>query len=397
MVERGIMQRRAGLFRGSGRTILRPSFVLTAVLGLRVFLLLMFIIGLVPSFRLQTKFIPVDGLVHMLMFDFLAIGMMTVFERLKLPTVNMSPRWGRFGKSFLPVTSAAVLLAFGIYGLLKVLAHMPQLTIRQYLLLGIQGALTTEIPWGKGLTIPHVALQVAAILGMVIIRGRVPRLLIILASLGALAVYSVVYMSRVMLIAPLVALLVLVVRNWFWETSVKRTVVAIFMCIILVLPLNILQQGFRDYEHTGKEYTESVVVWGMSRLLDYYVSTALYSAYIGAVIVEHTEPLEPRFYYGTPEYTNVGSLGQLWKSFGITYLFVLSGFWFVVGQYWRRFYQGYTDGLIVYPVMVYSLLEFPRIFEFTTITGLVRLALLVSCGWLFRNIPVRDVKVCSYN
>ena len=344
-------------------------------------------IGLIPSLRLQRKPVPIVGLAHLLLFDLLAVGMMLVCEKLKLPTINVSVRWGHFGRSLLPITSVGVLMTIGMYGLLNVVRHMPELTVGQYLLFGIQGKLRAEIPWGQSFTAAHVALQVAAILGMVVVQGRKLRLFIVMTSLGALAVYSVIYMSRIMLIPPLIALLVLYMQKKSGSISTKKRN-TIFIIMLIIVAYIYLAQGLRDYDIMGKLYTKSLLAWGVSRLLDYYISTALYSAYIGSM-VEHAEMSDPRFYFGAPEYTNIGSLGQLWRSFGITYLFVLLGFCFLVGKYWRRFYKGYTDGLIVFPFMVYSLLELPRMFEFTTVTGLVRLALLVVCGWLFRNVPAR--------
>jgi len=381
------INRARGQHRWSSRLIFRPSFILIIVLSFQLFLSLMYMIGLIPSLRLQRKPVPIVGLAHLLLFDLLAVGMMLVCEKLKLPTINVSVRWGHFGRSLLPITSVGVLMTIGMYGLLNVVRHMPELTVGQYLLFGIQGKLRAEIPWGQSFTAAHVALQVAAILGMVVVQGRKLRLFIVMTSLGALAVYSVIYMSRIMLIPPLIALLVLYMQKKSGSISTKKRN-TIFIIMLIIVAYIYLAQGLRDYDIMGKLYTKSLLAWGVSRLLDYYISTALYSAYIGSM-VEHAEMSDPRFYFGAPEYTNIGSLGQLWRSFGITYLFVLLGFCFLVGKYWRRFYKGYTDGLIVFPFMVYSLLELPRMFEFTTVTGLVRLALLVVCGWLFRNVPAR--------
>jgi len=322
------------------------------------------------------------------MFNVFVICLMAIYERMKFSKIKTSPHWGYFGHSVLPVITAGVLMAIGIYGFLNVLICLPQESIGQYLLLGIKGRWRSYIPWGQGFTILHVAPQIAVILSMVLIRKRIWKIVIMMISLGVVTAYSFIYMARIMLMAPLIAILILGIRKKFYPARIPRRIVIMF--VVLLIFLNVLQQGFRDYEVMGQEYTKSVIKWGFSRMAEYYIATCVFSAYICS-FAGTIEPLPPRFYFGTPEYTNMGSLGQLWNSFGIAYPLVLLGIWYLVSKYWQRFDKGYTDGLIVFPFLFYSLLEVPRIFEFTTVTGGVRLGLLVFCGWLFRNVCVPGV------
>jgi len=370
----------------NARTFLKPSTILAIGTGLQLLFYMLFEAAILQTFRLQRQTIPIIGQLHLLAFYFIAVGMLMVFEKIRIPNMNVSPRWKQFGRKMLPGMIIIVLLIMGTYGLWNVLEEVPlHPSLARNMLLGIQGYFRPMIPWGRGFTILHVALQVAIILSMIFIRRPLLKLLIITVLIGMLVIYSTIYMSRIMLLAPLVAIFVLVVRKKYY---LRRISFRLFLLvIILFFILVVLQQGIRDYNVVGQQYTDSVIFWGLSRVTEYFISTAAFSAYIGGLL--ESSYISPGICFGTPEYVNVGSLGQLWNSFGVIYPFVLLFFWWLVTRYWQKFDKGYLDGFIVYPFLVYSLFEFSRIFEFTTVTGLIRLILLIACGWLLRNIPIK--------
>lgn len=151
-----------------------------------------------------------------------------------------------------------------------------------------------------------------------------------------------------------------------------------FLVIIIFFIFVVLQQGIRDYNAVGQQYTGSVIFLDLSRVAEYIIFTAAFFAYIGGWL--ESSRISPSIYFGALEYANVSSLGQLWNLFGVIYPFVLLLFWWLVTRYWQKFDKGHPDGLIVYLFLVYNLFEFLRIFEFTTITGLGKLVLLFACG-----------------
>ena len=370
------------------RLSISPSFILMIVVSIRLGFFLMFHAGLIPSFRLQNKDLPIVGVVHLIAFDFIAIGLMIICEKIIFPIPDIFIRCGHFCRSFLAVFITSILTVLGIHSLTMVLLKLSPRSLSYLLSTGIRGGFRPEIPWGRGYTVAHVALQVALVVSLVVMQGQIRKALIALITLVALAMYSIVYMSRIMFIAPLIALVVLFIRRKLWITFDKRKSVFILLALILIVAIVTLLQGLRDYESIGVIYTKSFLIWGLLRFTDYFISTAIFSSHIAAALGNMKES-ELGSLLGAPEYVNLGSLGQLLNTFGIGYLFVILCFWLVIGKYWRRFYKGYADGLIVYPYIVYSLIEFPRIFEFTTVTGLVRLALLIFCGWLFRDVTVK--------
>ena len=327
------------------RVSVSPSFILMVVVSIRLILFLMFMVGLVPSFRLKNTDIPIFGIVHLIVFDFIAVNMMIICEKIVFPMPRFSVRCGSFCQSFLLII-IVILTVIGIYSLARVLLELSPHSLSYLLITGIRGGFRAEIPWGRGYTIAHVALQVALVVNLVVMQGRIRKVLIALINLAALAVYSIVYMSRIMFVAPLIALLVLFIRSKLWTTSSRRKIFFLTLALIFILTLSILLQGLRDYESIGTFYTRSFLMWSFLRFTDYFVSTAIFSSYIGATL-SNIDESELGSLLGDPEYVNLGSLGQLLNTAGIGYLFILLCFWLITGNYWRRFYKGYTDGLIV--------------------------------------------------
>ncbi len=363
--------------------VISPSVILGLLMSMHVILMCLFLMGLLPSFRLQNKPVSLWGIAHFLLFYLLAFGMITVFEKvssLRILRIK-SIRWGNLGKHFLPTVLALTLLGIGLSGLLGVLFRIGWLPFSDYFVVGIKGGLLAEIPWGQGLTIRHVALQIVPIISLLFVRQRVIKYICFVSSIAALCLYSAIYMSRIMILAPIVAVFVLLVRKGLQQRY-------LWSLISVLIIITFVWQGLRDFEKMGIYYTDNILLWGIIRLTDYYVSTALFSVYVASTLPNDNFS-DISSYFGAPEYVNLGSLGQLWKQFGISYFFVLTLVLFLVGHYWQKYVKGESDGLLVYPFMVYSLLEFPRIFEFTTVTGYVRLLLLILIGWLLRNVPAR--------
>ena len=368
--------------------LIRPSFLLLVLLGFQSILISGFYIGLIPSFRLSPSSLSEKGFTHFLLFNFLTVGVMAICETIKWPYLipKILPRRGAFVNNFLPLATTMALLGIGIYGLLNVIIRLEVGRITELFISGIQGQLRPKIPWGQGLTIRHVALQVAVIIAMVIVRSHLWRVLVVSISLVGLTIYSVAYMSRIMILAPLVALTVIYINFQSANKQLPRKVLFIGSLILVLL---ILLQGYRDFAAMGVYYTNNIIIWGVTRLTDYFLSTALYSIYLASFHYIGAS-LDIHFALGTPEYVNLGSLGQLLVNFGMFYPIVVIVFCILVSIYWKKFRAHRTDGLIVYPFMIYSLLEFPRIFEFATVTGLVRLGTILICGWLFSQVTPRS-------
>lgn len=362
------------------RTFLRPSILLALTLGFQLILTFLFLGGLLHTFRLQAKPISGTGLAHLVLFDLIAIGMTWMFEKIKTP-ILWTHIWFLSGMKMLILWA---LLSIGIYGLINVLISLPPLPVSSYFALGIQGSLRPLLPWGRGFTILHVALQVTVVWGILFLRKRRSKYLILLTSMTALAIYSSIYMSRIMFVAPLVALFIIVLRQWFYMRPIPvHFIVVIAIGLFSVL---VLLQGFRTYEVLGISYTDNLVIWGISSLVEYFISTALYSVYVASWLGD--PPMHPSDYFSTPELVNLGSLGQLMVQFGALYPLVLVVFLWIASRYWRMFDKGYPEGYLVYPFIAYTLLEMPRIFEFTTVTGIVRLGLLMALGWVCHNWSV---------
>ena len=382
--------------------------MLSLVLLVHLGVCLLFMCGAIPSFTLKVENVSIPGLA--LYAGFLACFTVIVFAL----TRDVGPRQNELAETLAGIDYRRanlvidLLLAVTVAGCAAIFfITIGGYSISDYLMACISNDVRTnedleEGPFHLFIVFPMVCAPLLAISAERIPRPRLKILLVVLlaAYLGA------VFGSRLVLFEVVFALLVAAVRaRWYEVEFTLKTLLAIVALVAVLALIFVFVSGNRDYEDGGGYlYTNSVWVWGISRALDYPLSTAIYASHALELANPYSSiqvvfPTIARFFsnsnegelfefvnafrsaYGQAYYTNMSGIGQLIESCGVFSPLVASVCYCLSAYLFKRFDSGELVGLLVYPYILYTLFETWRTFYFFSETTQVVVVCLLLCSW----------------
>jgi hypothetical protein len=281
--------------------------------------------------------------------------------------------------------------------------------IKDIIILGNQGKLRHLVNFNSGYTAQYVLLIISSALGANeyfdlkkestrLIKQRIKKIEIvgiIFINTTLIVLYSSVLMSRIIIIQYTIVMLVIYAKNN--NIKVKKMI----LYGVLALAFLIVTNGYRDYNAQGYLYTDSPINWGIHRIMDYYLSTLNYSF----DIIEHYSltielkaflPIINRI-FGTElqtivrninvasgEYTNIGGIGYLFSKlnyliFGYAFIYAI-----IINLFRNLYKSNSLVGLLVYPLVIYSMLEIPRIIFIPSLVFNFYLGLVIIVNFYLR-------------
>lgn len=370
--------------------LMSPAFVLSFELVFVLIVWMLFASGMIDSFRVSRyglngagSFVVIS-VWSLCCLALCVLGCVGKKRDAQCITPSRTPR-----RTILIVKLAMMLSLVAVGAMLVLLLH--KYDLRNMIELSLSGGIKRDpvlesFPF-FAFSVPP--LVVAPLIVLVKEHMRHPYFYCILGCFISL-VFALIYASRIVLIEYLLFIAVAIVRKKYFEVSFKASSI---LCVALaVLSALVITSAARDYEAMGRYYTDSPVVWGIARNIDYPLSAFQYSSYFaeygeGTWSIESTIPTLGRFKDGTEihgdnkewkdkanyrdigasEYTNKGGLGDVFQyGNSIIDCVVLSLYVFACVLVWRSFFMGKLLGFILYPVVLYSVIEFWRYAAFLT-------------------------------
>jgi oligosaccharide repeat unit polymerase len=256
----------------------------------------------------------------------------------------------------------------------------------EVLKLAFTGESVDYIVTGSGnIILSAFALLATILIGTIFEKKNKKHRFLLLVALGILFFYSSILNSRILFIQGIIFFAVIYYRKFHYSSQISRKNIILYS-IIGVLFL-VLTSGYRDYNKEGRLYTKSVMQWGITRISDYVVSTTNYSLEmpnlaVGYGFPNNVLPIINRIWdsqndwhydfvsiqqnYGSAEYTNKGSFGQIFLDFQNYFIPFVLFIGLLYALVWKNFDKGKVFGYFFYPIFLYNLLESMRIFYLGT-------------------------------
>lgn len=247
--------------------------------------------------------------------------------------------------------------------------------------------------YGSGNTsLVNFSIVAIILLGLVVDKKDRKGLILLLCTIALNFVYSSVLYSRIIFIQSLFFLAIIYVRRKMYNKGFE--IIKLVSIIIMLITFLAVTSGYRDFDKEGYIYTDSKIAWGISRLSDYVISTSNCSL---EIIDEKIDKLEIndtlfRERVSSLEYTNIGGFGQLVSKYGIFCVGVIIIVGILYGKIWILYDRGKLLGVMLYPILLYSIFELWRIFYLGTSMTLVLCAICIFTFVIIQNkFEIRDI------
>lgn len=387
----------------SYRKFLKPHYVLTTVFIMQVVIYFFYVIGAMPSYRINFISTSIIGYAGMITFYFIPAFISrtgsTLERRDNLQITCTKPRRIFYVIYFY--------MAISLFGFLRLSSNL----LGSYSMIDLIRMILTNrhydyLVWGSGNTILSNFCIASLILLAVIFKWK-ERLhrITLFVNLLLLFIYASFLASRIIVLQGIVFFAVIFFRRTAYGKGTRIS--NVFIVAIVIAAFLVITSGFRDFEQVGKYYTNSKLSWGFSRITDYIISSTNTSleypsfmsntpssfpsgtlSLINVLLPKNEIGLnndQLRMTVGAIEYTNGGAFAQIYsdyKEYFGSFMIILGGVYLWT---WREFNKGNLFGLFVYPIIFYSLLESSRIFYIGTTMAEVLIILLVLTYYLCRS------------
>ncbi len=183
---------------------------------------------------------------------------------------------------------------------------------------------------------------------------------------------SAVFGSRILLLEGLIfsAIVYFGLSNIKFKMTINRSL-QVLLAVVVALVVFTLLAGYRDYEFSGNQYTNSPIIWGISRMLDYPCSTLIYASHFMDLVsfpgnILGIFPTLQRFgalseilpgishgafrsLYGQAYYTNLGAFTELSGSLGLWMVPFAVLVAYATARFYKLFFAHSLAGLMFYP------------------------------------------------
>ena len=381
------------------RILFKPYIVLLMISVLSGSVYILYCTGLLRSYRVT--FISHDffGYLSVVLFYYILISFCFLFSNTR-HSISKTLRCLRPQKVLIIIYLFLLVSLFGFTRLtVKILGNYG---ISHLIYMLLRNRQLDYLITGSGNTTLSVFSQASLILLALIFdhHKRVHRVTL-LFNLILLFAYSSFLSSRVLFIEGTVFFTIILIRRFYYQRETKS--IRFFLIVFIALFMLILTSGYRDFDQMGIQYTDSRIDWGVSRLLDYFISTGNTSL----EIVDYMDGRSMRFPIGTfqlltdilpsdnktnllgfrmsinpHEYTNMGAIVAIYSDYKYLSCIFVAVYGMICGLMWRSFDSGHLFGMMMYPMFFYSCLEIWRLYYFGTTLAEV-LLILVCLSFIF--------------
>lgn len=388
------------------KDILKPSFPLFSIVILQLSIYALYAIDVFKSYRINFLSDNLDGILNYIVSFAILILTTSFFSRTLDHEDHNQLTCSNPKRIFVIIyfffflsmigfirLSANVFSAFGIL-------QMPDILLRSRQLDYITtGSFNT--------TLSIFLIGSLILLGLVFNPKDKKHVFILLFNLFFLFVYSSFLSSRILFIQGLLFFLIIYIKRFHFEKKIN--IKKVLMWTLIAISALIITSGYRDYNQEGKDYTDSVLDWGTTRITDYFISTTNISfelfdyldksdeytfpktsfEILGYLFPTRTSGVYSATYWrqtiNPMEYNNMGFLFYFFSD----YRFYSYFFLFVLGLLycflWNPFTQNNLFGLMFYPIFYYNILESWRIYYLGTALTETLLIILFGSFILIRN------------
>lgn len=361
------------------KDIINPFFIYITVTTLYIGLFMLYEIGVLDSFILSNGNVRPLGFFHLSLYILTQGLFLGIFSKIKL-TSNLNKI-----KISLPIQLIYLLcLVFifsSIYGLYFGILKQVNVSILSlnFWVLTMSNNFRANIIWGQGYTmLSNLAIIPLSISTYYLKRKKNFRILQII-SFFIVFLSSFLYSSRLKIILAILIVVIPTIRKNQFNKKINLKLLIVIALIIL--SFLIWGGGVRASNNLMNNYTSSRFLWSFYTFTDYFISTTLFSTHALSDSHENIRGLhEIRNIISSDPiihgYTNAGKFYNIYKLFnfgGFIYIFCQS---FITVFSWKLYVLGNKLGILLYPLILYALLEGLRIDPFLTIDFILPVLLL---------------------
>ncbi|WP_058308624.1 O-antigen polymerase [Gracilibacillus massiliensis] len=371
-------------------TLLKPINLLMFMLIIQLFIYILYLFSIIPSYRINYISDNYLGYFHLFTL-YIVLFTILIINR------NKTPRKIKveiFDKKILLRMSILITLFTTVYmvvGFKDIFINGSFNSIYEIFVQGQQGGLKKFKEDGSGLTLIHIFYILSNILLVLLISVRKSKKYIALILINFLMIFilSTLLMARFILVQSIIIPLVLYLRltNTIFTSIKVKYIIGAFILLFFLF----LTSGIRDYEDIGYKYTDTSLSWGFSRITDYFISTFNYTVEaLGTHIDFSTFPKgiigilsyfqdsnidyianvwNDRNVYAAIDYTNLGSFTTIYNSAYFFTPFFMILLALLYNYFWNGFISGNLTKIIIYPVFLYNILETTRVFFLGSVAG----------------------------
>ena len=365
------------------KSFLKPRNIFSIIFFSQVIVLFLYYVGVIKSYKVETISKNTVGYLF-----FIVVYLMLIV----LTSITTSNAKGN-----IRVTNSKKIYKFiyfftviGIIGALGITKNIRSSLKWNYLKTILFTNHTKEYMVYGGGYIPLITMSLISIILLIIIwKNNKKNVMLFSINFLVLTICGILLNSRIMILQPFIYSAIIIIRMQAY--NFKLPMIKTSIIILLALFLFIISSGIRDYNEDGKFYTKSKILWGISRVLDYPLTTANYSLEIlgldndeinmsnvfevikrfreddkSIVREDSTDIQYIKNTYGSSEYTNLGAVGQVFLNCGLISIFIFFMYSILIIISYNSYNSGRLFGLLIYPIVFYSILEFWRLFSIGT-------------------------------
>lgn len=383
------------------KKLLKPSFILGFVLALQVLVLCLFKTGFVPSFTLDSSNMDALGIAVYFFFSIASFVILHALSSQEIESIDpclTSQDCDALVDQRKLLFIVRFLLLLSVLGCLYLLGlTMPGYSVPEYFQACISNQIKFSLDLANGplhlfLVFPMVNSVLTPLRSGIKWRGP------LLLNIVCLALLSTIFGSRILFFEGLICSAVVLCSRF--PLNIKLTVKSVATGAVISLAVFLIfatTSGLRDYEFEGYLYTDSPIVWGVSRVLDYPCSTLIYTSHFidlasipGNIFnvfpslerisffselleLSDTTPFLAEF--GKAYYTNLGCFPELVYKTGLWSVVIALSLIVSCARLYKDYCEGSLAGLLFYPFFLYGLLEYWRTFHLGY--ELIQIALLL--------------------
>lgn len=361
---------------------LKPKNMFGIVFILQLVIYLLFYMGMLKSYKVHEISINYRGYIFFITIYIMLIvitGITTVKTKYKIKVKKQ-------GKIYLIIYLTTVISVLGLFGITEKMRSMLSWNAIKGIL--FTNATKEHLQYGGGY-IPLITLAlVSVILLMLIWRKNKKNVILLLINIFVLTISGILLNSRIMILQPFLYIGIILLRLKLYNK--KISVFKSILGVIIVTIVFVLTSGIRDYNEDGKYYTNSKIDWGITRVIDYPLTTTNYSLeilsldigesnysdvfeilrrfekddiYYSSIRTDYNHKLRYiRSKYGALEYTNLGGIGQVYYNTGLYSIAIFIIYAIVIKIIYISYNSGKLFGIMLYPIFFYSIIEFWRLF-----------------------------------
>lgn len=391
----------------SCKKILRPYILLMCIVVSQFVVYGLYVFDFIKSFRITFVATSVIGYIILLLFYLIQIFVVYVGSRVSrkksVEVECLKPRK--------IIVLVYIYMAVSFAGLIRLTSNLVGVYgIRTLMGMIVRNRHLELLVHGSGNTIFCIFSQVSLImLSIVFDRRKKSHVITLILNFLLLIIYAGFLSSRILILEGFVFVLTVFFRKYLYEYKLKarKMVIGVMMATVLF----VITSGYRDFDQAGIYYTESKIEWGISRLADYIISTMNtqldideymedkdssfptgtfeLASMFGINNLTSNSDLDWRMRVSAAEYTNIGSLSQIYLDFKMGFVIFVFLLAVIYAICWIKFDRGELIGYFLYPIFLYNILESWRIYLLGTTMGEILLVLslfsYILCKGSFRE------------